>query len=192
MNIINLANIKDIPENAFIQFKKYGYLAGVITTILGVLIFLRPVSSSAFVTWLMIFGLLIFGIAKFFMYFRMPKIIRSGWSLAIGIMSIIAACILISDIANAPLATTISLQTFVGYFIGFECIFSGINSLCNANIVAAMGGSKGLTIAAGIIEIICGILVVCSPLLGLFTMTYVFGIFMTVIGIATIIRSIAY
>ena len=120
MNIINLANIKDIPENAFIQFKKYGYLAGVITTILGVLIFLRPVSSSAFVTWLMIFGLLIFGIAKFFMYFRMPKIIRSGWSLAIGIMSIIAACILISDIANAPLATTISLQTFVGYFIGFE------------------------------------------------------------------------
>lgn len=185
-------DVRTMAREAYLKLKKYGYVAGIILVALGVSIFLRPVATTTLFTWFLLAGLLVSGISKIVLYFQTPKQIRNGWHLAIGILWLVCACLLLADLFDMPLETTLSIQAVLGIFIGFNFLFSGISSICMSGQIAANGGSKGLAIFAGIIELLCGFCVLSAPLMGLFALTFAFGICLTVSGISMIIRCIAY
>jgi len=187
-----IQNAKAMAQEAILKLKKYGYLVGIIMVVMGVALFLRPVATSTLFIWILVFGMLITGFAKFFAYFTLPKEMRSGGSLALGIIWVICACLMITQAVNMPLQTTVSLQLIIGIIIGVNCIFSGIGTICASGQIKEMGGSAGLAIFSGVLELICGAIVISSPIFGLFALTVAFGIYLLVMGVAVIIRSIAY
>ena len=190
MSTINSAKL--IAKEAFLSLKKYAYLVGILMTVLGVCVFLRPISASVFFVWVLVVGLLINGISRIVMYFKLPVEARSGWFLALAIIWFIAAVFLIADALNFPLHTTISIQAIVGIIIGFNCIFSGVSSIGYSRAVAEAGGSRGMCIFSGVLEIICGMIVMSSPIMGLYALTIAFGLYLIIMGVSTIIRAIAY
>lgn len=171
--------------------KKAGIVISIIMILLGICLFVKPVGSNAVMIWLLVLGVLLDGIHKVVTYFRMPRMGRDGFLLASGILLIITSLILIGYGANYEFAITASLETCAAFMIAFTCIFTGVGRLCGSEYVRLLGGSKGMAILSGILDILCGIVIICQPLFGLFTLTIVFGLYLTVSGIALLVRFIS-
>lgn len=173
------------------KMKAAGIVISIIMFLLGICMFIEPISTSIVMIWLMVFGLLLIGIGKIVSFCRMPKGGRDGFLLATGILLIIASILLICRGLNFGFAVTANIMAFVAIMIGFICVFSGIGRICMSGVVAECGGSKGLTIVSGILEIICGMLVLCAPITGLFALTVAFGLFLGIMGVAMFIRFVS-
>lgn len=173
------------------KLKGAGIAAAIILIILGICLFINPIASSAVMIWLLVIGVLISGIEKIVSFIKMPKGQRDGFLLASGILWLFLSLLLIARGLNFGFAVTAAMETGVAIMIGFLCIFSGIGRICISGQVGAMGGSTGLTVLTGILEILCGMAVLSAPLVGVFTLTLVFGIFMLVMGISLLIKCIS-
>ena len=184
-------NIKIKGLEVVRSMRKIGITISVVMIILGICLFIKPVATSAVMIWLLVIGVLIDGIQKIVTYCRMPARGRDGFLLASGILLVLTSLILIGYGANYEYATTASLEVCAAFMIAFTCIFTGIGRICGSEYVWLLGGSKGLAILAGVLDIICGIIIMCEPLFGLFTMTIIFGLYLTISGIALFIRFIS-
>ncbi len=183
-----------IQEKAYAALKKtkgLGIAISIIIAILGILLFVKPIATTSVFIWIMVIGLLIMGIQKIVDYCRMPKGARDGFLLAGGILLVIITLILIGRGLNYEYAVTAGIEVCIAFMIAFTCIFTGIGRICGSGMVKASGGSQGLSIFSGILDIICGIIILGAPLLGLLTITVIFGIYLLITGIALLIRFIS-
>lgn len=174
--------------DAIKKFKTVGIIVSILLVICGIVLFSIPARAGLFITWFMLAYLLVNGVFRLFRYFFLPKEDRTGWMLADGIISTLVGLLILYEIALAPIMSTISLIAFIGYFIGFYEIFVGISQLCGSGAAKAAGVSSGWLIFIGIVNILCGIFVVCHPVISFVAFEWIIGLYMIIFGITTFIE----
>ena len=180
-------SLLEAGRNAVKKIKRIGIIAALALMLLGVCMFIRPLTADAVILWMLVIGLLIDGIEEIIWYFQMPKGLRNGFHLAAGILWIFASVLTIVRGCSAGSAETEILEISAAIMIGCTCIFSGIMQICSCDFVRLLGGSVAMCILGGILEVICGILVISSPITGLVSFTIAYGIYFLIVGIALLI-----
>lgn len=170
------------------KFKTAGIIISILLFICGVVICVKPARVGLYVTWFMMAYLLVNGIFRLVRYFCIPKEVRTGWMLADGIISTLVAIIILCGIADTPILSTISLVAVIGYFIGFYEIFVGISQICGSGAAKAVGASSGWLIFIGIVNILCGIFVVCRPVISFIAFEWIIGLYMIIFSITAFIE----
>jgi len=169
------------------KYKTLGIIASIIMIILGACLFFNPFGSDAILVILLVIGMLINGIQKIFLYFKMDKAVRDGWQLALGIIWIVVSIVLLSTL----LFTIATLTIMAGLLMGMTAIINGISDFTNIRNAEAMGRSKGLMILSGILLVLVGLVMFCRPLLTTIVVTIFYGAFMLILGISLLIRCLS-
>ncbi|MGI6034066.1 MAG: HdeD family acid-resistance protein [Coriobacteriales bacterium] len=144
----------------------FGIVAAILMVVVGVVMIVNPLVSLRALLWIIILGFLVGGIFRIVAYVKMPYWLRQGYSLTIGILDIICCVLLAIPAINQPLLTDQIFILFIGFMFGFFALFAGINTIAGSGVVKRMGGSAGWTIAAGVLEIIAGIMLLMIPQVG--------------------------
>ncbi len=76
------------------------------------------------------------------------------------------------------------ISTF-SFIIGFFALFGGITQISSYGAFKKAGEpGAGWILASGIINLVLGILIICAPIAGWFTMEWIFAIYLIVGGVA--------
>ncbi|MGI6590131.1 MAG: HdeD family acid-resistance protein [Eggerthellaceae bacterium] len=144
----------------------FGIIAAILMLVIGIAMLCNPLASLRALLWIIIVGFFVGGIFRIYSYTQMPYWLRQGYSLTIGILDIICGVLIMVPAINQPLLTDEVFAIFMGCVVGVFALFAGINTLASSGIIRRMGGSIGWTIAAGILEVIAGILLIMVPQFG--------------------------
>lgn len=164
--------------------KAGGIIVSICMIILGILIFLAPVITGLGIAYVITVGFIVFGFYSVIAYIRTPRDYKNGWTLANGIIYILLGVLILAEALGGKIGQVEMLSTFA-FLIGFFALFGGITQISSYGIYKNSGAKgAGLLLLSGIINIILGIIVICSPLAGWFAVEWVFGIYLIVGGIA--------
>lgn len=175
-------------DSVFKKIKSGGIVLSILLIICGILIFTTPVGNGIFFTRVIIAYLFVNGIYRLVRYFGLPKELHNGWMLADAIISIVISILIVAELLVKPFGTTLGIIAMMGYLIGFYEFFVGINQLCSTSEVKTAGGSIGWLIFIGILNILCGMLVIAHPIMSYFTFEWMIGIYMCIFGITMLIE----
>ena len=161
-----------------------GIIVAICMIILGILIFMAPVITGLGIAYVITIGFIIFGVYSIIAYCRTPSVYRNGWTLANGIIYILLGILILAEAVGGPIGKIEMLSTFA-FLIGFFALFGGITQISSYGVFRNSGAQgAGWLLLSGIINIILGIIVICSPLAGWFAVEWVFGIYLIVGGVA--------
>lgn len=150
-------------------------ISGIAAVILGILLFVRPLSSVLFLVQVLGWYWFFTGIMHLVSMFMDSR--AWGWKLFLGIVGIIAGLWIINNPITSPLAVGFTLVII----IGIQGIIYGIAEL----IAAFRGGGFGAGVL-GVVSIIFGIIILGSPLMSVAVLPWVLGAFAVVGGIGLI------
>lgn len=179
-----MEKVQKTPKTGWM--KTLGVIAGILMSILGILLFIKPIATTTVLVWLSFAGLFINAIVEIVKFFKAPKGQKDGLNLGLGILWIFISIIMFIYACGNPFAATVNIEAILAIMIGFGCIFSGIINICTCNKHKSMP----LAIIGGILQIIVGILVLGQPMIGLFTLAVVFGLYLFVMGIVYIVNTL--
>lgn len=183
-----------MEEKAFEVLKKLkgvGIVLSIIVIILGICMFVKPIATGSMMIWILVVGVLINGIEKIVSYVKMPKESRDGFLLAVGILWTFISVVIIFRGLNFSYLVTANIEACIGIMIGFTCMFSGIGQICGAEKIKQQGGSKSMAILGGVMEILCALVVLSAPLLGMIAITIMYGVYLIMMGVALLVRCLA-
>ncbi len=166
--------------------KFIGIAISILMIICGIIAYAIPGKTLAFYVWFIVGTLIVNGIYKLAVYFTTPKESKNGWLLADGIISTLIGILLFTALLDTPIITTFNLISSIGFLLGFYEVFVGINQLCNLG----MAESKGWTIFIGIINIICGFVILTFPVVSIITVEWALALFLVIFGIINLISTI--
>lgn len=151
-------------------------LEGIFAIIIGLLLIYTPAATTIFLVQVLGIFWLAEGILSV-----VGALIFSGnrvWKLLSGILSIIAGVVILTYPIYSPL---IVLTLFV-VFIGVWAIINGVVKV----VLALKGGGLG-TGVLGILTIVLGLLLLTNSLAGVLVLPWIFGFFLIIGGIGTLI-----
>ena len=163
-------------------------IAGILVIIAGIWYLSVPSLSFLAVCWILCALVLVEGIGEIFAYASRQKkaYSQSGWSLAAGIMSLAFGIIM----GCCNLAKT-NEHLFMVYFFTCWMLLIGIIAIIKGTVKVGSGGAWWLTIIAGILMTIMGIIAFIKPAVnGMGELVY-FGISAIFAGVDLITVSIA-
>ena len=164
--------------------KAAGIVIAICMVIIGILIFMAPVLAGLGIAYLVTIGFIIYGIFGIVAYMRTPSDYRNGWTLANGIIFALLGILILAEALGGQLGRINMISTF-SFIIGFFALFGGITQISSYGAFKKENISgAGWILASGIINLILGIMVICAPIAGWFTMEWVFAIYLIVGGIA--------
>ncbi len=182
------------PTNINEKYDKYiktsktaSIIASIVMVVLGILILSFRVFMGAAIVWLAVAGFLAFGISQIVRYSKTDPDERNGFSLTMGILTVIFSLFLILQGFNA--FGTLSLTLVVSYGLGFYALFSGITQLFSIGRVKRAGGRIGWLIATGIMNVILSFFFLTNPIMSIFAFEWVLAIYLIVIGIMLFAQS---
>lgn len=186
----NTTNLNSTKESFSIN-KYLGFIVSVVLTGLGLLALMAPVYFGIGLSYIITAGLGIHGAVNILSYIRVSPDERDGWTLASGIMFLLlSAIIILSAIDNSP--TPVLMLMALTFTIGFLVLLNGIDqihaflTLHRADIPGA-----GWILASGILNVLLAALILINPVLGWLSMSIVWGIYLTITGIALFVESCA-
>lgn len=169
--------------------RKTGIVASIVLAVLGLLTFFTPISVGVGMAYLLTAGLMVYGISQTVAFFRAPKEARSGWSLVNGIM-----LLLFSDFTLwsglSGVYGTLQMIASLSYVAGFLTIAAGISQISTFFALQRASGS-GWIMASGILNLLLSLVILANPVVSWFTLTSVWGIYLTVSGIALFAESLS-
>lgn len=168
--------------------RKTGIVASILLAILGLLTFFTPISMGVGMAYLLTAGLLVYGISQTAAFFRAPKETRSGWSLVNGIMLLFSGFTLWSGLSGVY--GTLQMIASLSYVAGFLTIAAGISQISTFFALQRASGS-GWIMASGILNLLLSLVILANPVASWFTLTSVWGIYLTVSGIALFAESLS-
>lgn len=162
----------------------WGFVASILMIIIGILCFVYPVATTYAVEVLASVALLIFGFWEVVRYVQRPPFLRTGVSLASGILNIILAIMLLTSPAEDMLLS-------FGFLFGLNLLMLGFEQLASAGRYQAVGivGTGWLT-AEGILNVIVGIFLLFMPIVSVAAVSAVLAVYLIVGGISLLIMSI--
>jgi len=159
-------------------------VAGLLTIVLGAIVLLWPGPTILVASTLFGVYLLASGLAELFMAFTLPRSAGTRVLLFIsGALSVVLAILSFRHFGDAYAVLLLSL------WIGIGFIFQGISG-----VAAGIGENdlpgRGWYIAAGIITVLAGLVVLVWPFDSIAVLTLATGIWLIVIGIGQAIQAI--
>lgn len=169
--------------------RKTGIVASIVLAVLGLLTFFTPISVGVGMAYLLTAGLMVYGISQTVAFFRAPKEARSGWSLVNGIMLLLfSGFTLWSGLSGVY--GTLQMIASLSYVAGFLTIAAGISQISTFFALQKSSGS-GWIMASGILNLLLSLVILANPVVSWFTLTSVWGIYLTVSGIALFAESLS-
>ena len=169
--------------------RKTGIVASIVLAVLGLLTFYTPISVGVGMAYLLTAGLMVYGISQTVAFFRAPKEARSGWSLVNGIMLLLfSGFTLWSGLSGVYV--TLQMIASLSYVAGFLTIAAGISQISTFFALQRASGS-GWIMASGILNLLLSLVILANPVVSWFTLTSVWGIYLTVSGIALFAESLS-
>lgn len=169
--------------------RKTGIVASIVLAVLGLLTFFTPISVGVGMAYLLTAGLMVYGISQTVAFFRAPKEARSGWSLVNGIMLLLfSGFTLWSGLSGVY--GTLQMIGSLSYVAGFLTIAAGISQISTFFALQRASGS-GWIMASGILNLLLSLVILANPVVSWFTLTSVWGIYLTVSGIALFAESLS-
>lgn len=169
--------------------RKTGIVASIVLAVLGLLTFFTPISVGMGMAYLLTAGLMVYGISQTVAFFRAPKEARSGWSLVNGIMLLLfSGFTLWSGLSGVY--GTLQMIASLSYVAGFLTIAAGISQSSTFFALQRASGS-GWIMASGILNLLLSLVILANPVASWFTLTSVWGIYLTVSGIALFAESLS-
>lgn len=150
---------------------------GVLSLILGVLILIWPV--TAVLMFALLFGawLIISGVASLASYFTTAKDLRSSWTLARGILMIVAGLVVVFS----PGAGAVVLA----WIAAFALLFVGVFQISGSFLLKSGQVSNWwILLVTGILSVVAGFCLMLYPLTGAVAMAYIVGVAVIAEGIA--------
>ena len=169
--------------------RKTGIVASIVLAVLGLLTFFTPISVGVGMAYLLTAGLMVYGISQTVAFLRAPKEARSGWSLVNGIMLLLfSGFTLWSGLSGVY--GTLQMIASLSYVAGFLTIAAGISQISTFFALQRASGS-GWIMASGILNLLLSLVILANPVVSWFTLTSVWGIYLTVSGIALFAESLS-
>ena len=169
--------------------RKTGIVASIVLAVLGLLTFFTPISVGMGMAYLLTAGLMVYGISQTVAFFRAPKEARSGWSLVNGIMLLLfSGFTLWSGLSGVY--GTLQMIASLSYVAGFLTIAAGISQISTFFALQRASGS-GWIMASSILNLLLSLVILANPVASWFTLTSVWGIYLTVSGIALFAESLS-
>lgn len=169
--------------------RKTGIVASIVLAVLGLLTFFTPISVGVGMAYLLTAGLMVYGISQTVAFFRAPKEARSGWSLVNGIMLLLfSGFTLWSGLSGVY--GTLQMIASLSYVAGFLTIATGISQISTFFALQRASGS-GWIMASGILNLLLSLVILANPVVSWFTLTSVWGIYLTGSGIALFAESLS-
>lgn len=169
--------------------RKTGIVASIVLAVLGLLTFFTPISVGVGMAYLLTAGLMVYGISQTVAFFRAPKEARSGWSLVNGIMLLLfSGFTLWSGLSGVY--GTLQMIASLSYVAGFLTIAAGISQISTFFALQRASGS-GWIMASGILNLLLSLVILANPVASWFTLASVWGIYLTVSGIALFAESLS-
>ena len=171
--------------------RKTGIVASIVLAVLGLLTFFTPISVGVGMAYLLTAGLMVYGISQTVAFFRAPKEARSGWSLVNGIMLLLfSGFTLWSGLSGVY--GTLQMIASLSYVAGFLTIAAGISQISTFFALQRTGvDGAGWVMASGILNLLLSLVILANPVVSWFTLTSVWGIYLTVSGIALFAESLS-
>ena len=183
-------------KEAYKQMKGFGIVISVLMILLGLGMFFVPAGAAVLAMWLMVIGLLLYGLMEITTFCKLPKGARDGWTLAGGIIwTIIAVLMIVGGLSASTAAKLVAWGNFemlIAFMVGFTSIFNGIKILCSCGEVKAMGGNTLCCVLSGILGILVGIVVLSYPIGSVITLTVFYGLFLLIGGISLLCRALSF
>ena len=169
--------------------RKTGIVASIVLAVLGLLTFFTPISVGVGMAYLLTAGLMVYGISQTVAFIRAPKEARSGWSLVNGIMLLLfSGFTLWSGLSGVY--GTLQMIASLSYVAGFLTIAAGISQISTFFALQRASGS-GWIMASGILNLLLSLVILANPVVSWFTLTSVWGIYLTGSGIALFAESLS-
>lgn len=169
--------------------RKTGIVASIVLAVLGLLTFFTPISMGVGMAYLLTAGLMVYGVSQTVAFFRAPKETRSGWSLVNGLMLLLfSGFTLWSGLSGVY--GTLQMIASLSYVAGFLTIAAGISQISTFFALQRASGS-GWIMASGILNLLLSLVILANPVVSWFTLTSVWGIYLTVSGIALFAESLS-
>ncbi len=164
--------------------KTAGIIIAICMVILGMLIFAAPLIVGLGIAYLITIGFILYGVFSIVSYARIPSDERNGWTLANGIIFVLVGILILAEALGNKFGQ-LSMLSMFSFLIGFFALFGGINQIASYGALKKAGEDKaGWVLASGIINLILGIMIICAPIMGWFTLEMIFAIYLIVGGIA--------
>ncbi len=177
-------NLNDAARKMTGGHKTAGIIIAVCMIVIGMLIFAAPLIVGLGIGYLVTIGFIVYGIFQIIAYVRTHADYRNGWTIANGIIFTLLGTLILVQALGTPLGNLNMLSTF-SFIIGFFALFGGITQLSSYGAFKKAGEpGAGWILASGIINLILGILIICAPIAGWFTIEWIFAIYLIVGGIA--------
>ena len=160
---------------ATVKVIQTGLIVGaVLSALVGIIVLSWPLATLVVVA--VLFGLyfLVRGIVRVAVGIFAPGLTASGRALSI------VLGVLLIGVGIFALTNTAGTLAVIGILIGISWIIDGIATLVESSNKV----SRGFAIAAGIISIIAGVVVLAVPLDGVAALTIIAGLFLIVLAVA--------
>ncbi len=160
-------------------------IQGIAAVILGILLLTYPGATLTVIAGIVGFYWLISGVMNLVAMFVDHSM--WGWKLFIGILGILAGLVVVSNIFQHPLATTIGLATIYVWVLGLQGIIIGVIEIIQA--FQGAGWGRGIL---GVLSLIIGIFLMGNAFLVSFAVPFVFGLLLIIFGGLAIFMAFKY
>ena len=168
------AGMNDVARKMTGGNKTAGIVIAICMVVLGILIFAAPLIMGLGIAYLVTIGFIAYGIFEIVAYVRTPADYRNGWTIANGIIFTLLGIMILAEALGGQYGKINMISTF-SFIIGFFALFGGITQISSYGAFKKAGEpGAGWILASGIINLVLGILIICAPIAGWFTMEWIY------------------
>ena len=161
--------------------KLLAILAGVLYSVSAIYLMVNPAANLLGISWLLAFGVLLGGISEIVFYFKLPKLMRDGWKLLSGILTLVFGVYLL-------LGGFVALPVVLPTLIGIWLIVFNVTRLVRAfKIRHVLSRLSNFLLWTGIFGLLLGILLLSNPLYGSLYVAYLVALSFLYQGVTLIL-----
>ncbi|SCJ74807.1 Uncharacterized conserved protein [uncultured Flavonifractor sp.] len=153
---------------------------------LGIATLFFPVAVGAGFAFVIATGIFLFGLSQIILFFQESGGQRGGWSLANGILLLVAAGLNLGGALFGEVGI-VQMIAYVSFAMGFLTMSVGLNQLTGA--LAEKKGTSGRrwALLSGGLNLLLSVFMFVNPVISWFTWTTVWGIYLLTASIALLV-----
>lgn len=177
-------DIRDGWNKRLKSIRTWGFIIAILMIVLGVICTIKPLQTTYALEVVVSAALVIFGIWGIVHYVKLPVMLRSGVTLASSILNIILGIMLLTSPADDVLTT-------FGFLFGLSMMMNGFEQVTQTGALHAFGIMEtGWITFSGVLNIICGIVLLGAPAASVFAVSFVIAFYLLVGGITLLVACI--
>lgn len=187
----NLREEEEKTTSFFPINKKTGLVTAAILMVLGILAFFAPFAVGVGLGYLVTAGLGVYGVSQIIAFFRTPSETRNGWNLISGTLLLVFTFFSLWTALGNTYGSVHMIST-LAFLVGFFSLAGGIDQILTFLDLRRTGiPGAGWLMASGIFSILLCVILLLNPVMGWFTMSAVWGVYLTFSGVALLAESLS-